>query len=76
MPHGVPCVFSCHIQTKMTPIMPIKSGAVERCCGSSAATRMPLRLAKSRLLWPDNEDDAFKIRPFKVTVCMGGVEVD
>lgn len=33
MPHAVPCVFSCHIQTKMTPIMPIKSGAAERCCG-------------------------------------------
>lgn len=56
--------------------MPIKSGAAQCCCGSSAATRMPLRLTKSRLPWLDNEDDAFKIRPFKVTVCMGGAEVD
>lgn len=40
MPRAVPCVLSCHVQTKMTPIMPIniRSAGAPRC-RSFAATR-------------------------------------
>lgn len=48
--HTAPCVFSCQFETKMTPIMPMKSGLTSFL----AATSMLVRLRKANAMGKTN----------------------
>lgn len=57
MQRTAPCVFSCHIETKMTPIMPMKSG-LSAVLGSFQPHQC-LWDSQMWVLWLGNEDKSF-----------------